>query len=71
MLAKRYLSALAGLAQPLAKLPRFEQGIIALGDARAELARAGIELATGPAMVLSTAEHGCDAFYAAILERAR
>jgi len=39
------------------------------GDARAELARAGIALDTGPALVLSTAVHGCDAFYAAILER--
>ena len=43
----------------------------ALGDAEAELARAGIALATGPTMALSTAEHGCDAFYAAILERKR
>ena len=41
------------------------------GDADAELARAGIGLATGRTLVLSTAEHGCDAFYAAILERAR
>jgi 16S rRNA (cytosine967-C5)-methyltransferase len=41
----------------------------ALGDAQAELARAGIELATGPTLKLSTPEHGCDAFYAAILER--
>ena len=41
------------------------------GDARAELARAGIALDTGHAMVLSTAKHGCDAFYAAILERRR
>ena len=39
------------------------------GDARVELARAGIALDTGPALVLSTAVHGCDAFYAAILER--
>jgi len=39
------------------------------GDAQAELARAGIELPTGPTLKLSTPEHGCDAFYAAILER--
>ena len=50
----------------LAAHPGFESG-----DARAELARAGIALDTGPAMVLSTATHGCDAFFAAILERAR
>ena len=43
----------------------------ALGDAAAELARAGIALATGPTLALSTPEHGCDAFYAAILERKR
>ena len=41
----------------------------ALGDAQAELARAGVELPTGAALKLSTPEHGCDAFYAAILER--
>ncbi len=41
------------------------------GDARAELARAGVALDTGSALVLSTALHGCDAFYAAILERGR
>ena len=40
-------------------------------DAAAELARAGIPLATGPALALSTPEHGCDAFYAAVLERKR
>jgi len=40
-----------------------------LGDAEAELARAGIAVATGPTLRLSTPEHGCDAFYAAILER--
>ena len=39
------------------------------GDAQAELAKAGIALATGPTLKLSTAEHGCDAFFAAILER--
>lgn len=41
------------------------------GDARAELARAGVGLDTGEALVLSTAKHGCDAFYAAIVERGR
>ena len=50
----------------LAAHPGFE-----LGDAHAELARAGIALDTGPSLVLSTAKHGCDAFYAAILERRR
>ncbi|MEO8484925.1 MAG: RsmB/NOP family class I SAM-dependent RNA methyltransferase [Betaproteobacteria bacterium] len=50
----------------LAAHPGFE-----LGDADAELQRAGIALATGRALRLSTAEHGCDAFYAAILERKR
>jgi len=50
----------------LAAHPGFESG-----DARAELARAGIALDTGRAMVLSTATHGCDAFFAAILERTR
>ena len=39
------------------------------GDARAELARAGIALDTGAELRLVTADHGCDAFYAAILER--
>ena len=43
----------------------------ALGDAQAELVRAGIALETGPTLKLSTPEHGCDAFYAAILERKR
>lgn len=50
----------------LARHPEFRRG-----DARAELARAGIGLDTGADLVLSTAKHGCDAFYAAILERAR
>jgi len=50
----------------LAAHPGFERG-----DAHAELARAGIALDTGPALVLSTAAHGCDAFYAAVLERRR
>jgi 16S rRNA (cytosine967-C5)-methyltransferase len=50
----------------LAAHPGFERG-----DARAELARAAIALDTGPVLVLSTAMHGCDAFYAAVLERKR
>lgn len=41
----------------------------ARGDATAEMKRAGIALDTGTELRLSTAEHGCDAFYAAILER--
>ena len=41
----------------------------ARGDATAETKRAGIALDTGTELRLSTAEHGCDAFYAAILER--
>jgi 16S rRNA (cytosine967-C5)-methyltransferase len=49
----------------LASHPGFRRG-----DAHAELARAGIPLDTGPTLVLSTATHGCDAFYAAVLERA-
>jgi len=39
------------------------------GDAAAELARAGIALDTGPALTLLPHRHGCDGFYAAILER--
>ena len=41
----------------------------ALGDAAAELRRAGIALDTGPLLKLSTARHGCDGFFAAVLER--
>lgn len=48
----------------LAEHPEF-----VLGDAQAELAKAGIALDTGPTLKLSTPEHGCDAFYAAILDR--
>ena len=39
-------------------------------DASAELARAEIALDTGPALRLYPHRHGCDGFYAAILERA-
>ncbi len=41
------------------------------GDAAAELARAGIALDTGPTLKLLPHVHGCDGFYAAVLERAR
>jgi len=50
----------------LAAHPQF-----APGDAAAELARAGIALDTGPALKLFTHVHGCDGFFAAVLERAR
>jgi 16S rRNA (cytosine967-C5)-methyltransferase len=43
----------------------------ALGDAAAELRRAGVALDTGRTLKLSTARHGCDGFFAAVLERAR
>jgi 16S rRNA (cytosine967-C5)-methyltransferase len=39
------------------------------GNAAAELARAGIALDTGPALRLFPHRHGCDGFYAAVLER--
>ena len=38
-------------------------------DAAAELARAGIALDTGPSLKLRPDVHGCDGFYAAVLER--
>ena len=41
----------------------------ALGDAAAELKRAGIELDTGRALKLVTPIHHCDGFFGAILER--
>ena len=41
------------------------------GDAAAEFARADIALDTGPALTLLPHTHGCDGFYAAILERKR
>jgi len=40
-----------------------------LGDAAAELKRAGVALDTGRTLKLSTARHGCDGFFAAVLER--
>jgi len=39
------------------------------GDATAELARVGIALDTGPALKVFPHTHGCDGFYAAVLER--
>ncbi|HEX4523424.1 MAG TPA: RsmB/NOP family class I SAM-dependent RNA methyltransferase [Casimicrobiaceae bacterium] len=42
----------------------------ALGDAAAELRRAGVALDTGRTLKLSTPRHGCDGFFAAVLERA-
>jgi len=55
----------AVVAQFLAARPEF-----ARGDAAAELARAGIALDTGPDLRLLPHRHGCDGFFAAILERA-
>jgi 16S rRNA (cytosine967-C5)-methyltransferase len=43
----------------------------ALGDATAELQRAGIALEAGRTLRLYPHRHGCDGFFAAILERAR
>jgi len=43
----------------------------ALGNAAAELARAEIALDTGPMLRLYPHRHGCDGFFAAVLERAR
>ena len=40
-------------------------------DAAAELARAGVALDTGPRLRLFPHLHGCDGFFAAILERSR
>ena len=40
-------------------------------DAAAELAKAEIKLDTGPSLRLLPHRHGCDGFFAAILERAR
>ena len=39
------------------------------GDAAAELARAGIALDTGPTLKLYPQIHGCDGFFAAVLQR--
>jgi 16S rRNA (cytosine967-C5)-methyltransferase len=41
----------------------------AMGDAAAELARAGIALDTGPTLRLFPHLHGCDGFFAAVLQR--
>ena len=43
----------------------------ALGDAAAALARADIALDTGPSLKLYPHRHGCDGFFAAVLERAQ
>jgi 16S rRNA (cytosine967-C5)-methyltransferase len=50
----------------LAANPQFQ-----LGDAAAELKRAGVNLDTGRVLKLDTDRHGCDGFFAAILERAK
>jgi 16S rRNA (cytosine967-C5)-methyltransferase len=50
----------------LAAQPQF-----ALGDASAELARAGVALDTGSMLRLYPHLHGCDGFFAAILQRSR
>ena len=50
----------------LARNPEF-----ALGDVAAELARAKIPLDTGATLQLLPHRHGCDGFFAAILERSR
>ena len=54
----------AVVAEFVAAHPRFERV-----DATAELARAGIELDTGPALKLLPHKHGCDGFYAEVLTR--
>ena len=48
----------------LAAHPQF-----ALGNAAVELAKAGIALDTGPLLKLYPHRHGCDGFFAAVLER--
>jgi len=54
------------VAQFLAAHPQF-----AAGNAAADLARANITLDTGPTLVLLPHRHGCDGFFAAVLERSR
>ncbi|MEA2678480.1 MAG: rRNA (cytosine967-C5)-methyltransferase, partial [Candidatus Binataceae bacterium] len=49
----------------LASHPQFTQG-----DASAELKRANVALDTGAMLRLYPHVHGCDGFFAAILERA-
>jgi len=41
------------------------------GNAAADLARANIALDTGPTLQLLPHRHGCDGFFAAVLERSR
>jgi 16S rRNA (cytosine967-C5)-methyltransferase len=48
----------------LASHPKF-----ALGSAAAELSKAGIALDTGPMLKVYPHRHGCDGFFAAVLER--
>ena len=54
------------VAQFLAAHPDFSQGNVA-----ADLARANIPLDTGPSLRLFPHVHGCDGFFAAVLERAK
>ena len=54
------------VAQFLAGHPGF-----APGNAAADLARANIALDTGPTLQLFPHRHGCDGFFAAVLERSR
>ncbi len=61
-------------------LPEENEGVVdaflgahpqfAAGNAAAEFARAGIALDTGPLLKLLPHHHGCDGFFAAVLERA-
>jgi 16S rRNA (cytosine967-C5)-methyltransferase len=60
-------------------LPEENEGIVdaflashpmfSMGNAAAELARAGIALDTGPTLKLYPHRHGCDGFFAAVMER--
>ena len=54
----------AQMATFLAEHPGF-----AAVDAAAELARAGVALDTGPTLRLAPHRHGCDGFFAAVVER--
>jgi 16S rRNA (cytosine967-C5)-methyltransferase len=56
----------AVVAQFLAGHPAF-----AAGNVAADLARANIALDTGPTLKLYPHRHGCDGFFAAVLERSR
>ena len=53
------------VAQFLATHPGFRAG-----NAAADLARANIALDTGPTLQIFPHRHGCDGFFAAVLERA-